>query len=439
MYGLHPPPLPWWTINSLKEHIVKFIDFRPEPKPLLVMENLPLGSLEEQHAESPIAVEEMVVLMSQVLSALAYVHGVNVTHRDLKPGNFLVYSRWPFFVKLCDFGLAQDKSLLQTFCGSAQYLAPEVFDSLSYTNAVDMWSLAVILLEYVYGLPQMEKLPNPNKKKLPNPRRAVQEWGLGWCQRLVTAAEDWDSDPLIDFLTRYMLRLDPHYRLPAGDCLRRASELGLFDGAFSQTGHVTPKLQPVQVDETDQEDQSTVILSHLWEDDSSDVLLQEENVIHLLSTKQAASSTKDEPASIMSSIPQIDGSCKAKLSVGDITVSVRDPHASSPLKYRRTTKEDRIPSLPSLPPNAIDTCSSVDRLLGNYATNQTSPEHTHTRVDSRDGADKSLSSRRHSCREQSRTRVKTTPCSTVTKCECKAKSAVTGKILSCITATKGSD
>ena len=355
------------------------------------MEYLPLGSLEEQHKASPIAVEEIVVLMSQVLSALAYVHGINITHRDLKPANLLVYSRWPFFVKLCDFGLAQDKPMLQTFCGSAQYSAPEFFGNLSYTNAVDVWSLAVILLEYIYGLPKKEKL----KTKM-----AVQEWGLDWCQRLVTAAEDWDSDPLIDFLTRYMLRLDPYYRLPAADCLRRASELGLFDGAFAKAGHATPKLQPARVDETDQEDQSTVILSRPSKDGGSDVLAQGENTFFLLSTNQAASPTKDTPTFIMGSISQIDSSCKAKLFQEDITASVCEAYASSPNKYRRTSRQDRIPSLPSLPPNEIDNFSNVDRFLGSDATKQSSPEYPYTRVDLRDGAGKTLSSRRHSRRDQ---------------------------------------
>ena len=102
------------------------------------MEYMPLGNLEQQNAASPISVEEMMVLMYQGLSALGYIHDIKITHRDLKPANILVHSRSPFSTRLCDFGLAQDRSILQTFCGSAQYLAPEVFDNVSYTNAVDV-------------------------------------------------------------------------------------------------------------------------------------------------------------------------------------------------------------------------------------------------------------------------------------------------------------
>ena len=270
------------------------------------MEYLPLGNLEEQNRESPIAVEEIMVLMYQGLSVLNYVHGHSVTHRDLKPGNFLVYSRSPFRVKLCDFGLAQDRSMLQTFCGSAIYLAPEVFNNSSYQSSVDVWSLAVILFEYVYGLPEKRKLPDPG---------GIQEWGLGWCQRLVAAAEDWDSDHLIDFLTEHMLKLDPRNRLPAGDCLTRASELGLFDVAFSKTGHVTPRLQPVPAaGEFDQEDQSTIMISRLWEDSSGGVLRQEENTAEPLNIFQSASLSKDAPIFDTSYISQIDRSNEGNLS-----------------------------------------------------------------------------------------------------------------------------
>lgn len=252
------------------------------------MEYLPLGNLEEQNAESPIAVEEMMVVMSQSLSALTYLHGNNIVHRDLKPGNLLVHSRLPFSVKLCDFGLAQDKSVLQTFCGSAQYSAPEIFHNSSYTNAVDVWSLAVIMLEYVYGLPRMRKIPESKKQ--------FQAWGLGWCQRVVTVAEDWDSDSLIDFLTGKMLKLDPQDRLPAKDCLRRASEHGLFDGAFSKTGRITPRLEPVlDACEIEQEDQSTMIMSRLWEGDSGGLLRQKDDTTCAQTSRTIPTSKQHEP------------------------------------------------------------------------------------------------------------------------------------------------
>ena len=231
----------------------------------------------------------------------------------------------------------------------------------------------MILLEYIYGLPQ--------KPKVLNLETELKKWGLNWCQHIVNSAEDWDSDSLIDFLTGNMLKLDAHDRLSAGDCLREASALGLFDGVFLKTGHVTPRLQPVPiVDEIDQEDQSTLIRSRVWTDGSGFLLRRDENATEPMNTIPI-SPRKDATTFVMSSIPQINGQYDGELSREDCedrTEYIRGSHK----KYRRTSRHDRIPSLPSLPPNDIDVYDSVDRLtvLGNYATEQNSLEYTNTRV-----------------------------------------------------------
>jgi serine/threonine protein kinase len=64
-----------------------------------------------------------------------------MAHRDLKPKNILVKSRYPLFIKLADFGLANDKRDLKTFCGSQGYAAPEIYFRNrynKYTTAVDL-------------------------------------------------------------------------------------------------------------------------------------------------------------------------------------------------------------------------------------------------------------------------------------------------------------
>ena len=75
-------------------------------------------------------------------------------------------------------------------------------------------------------------------------------------------------------------------------CLSTASQIGLFNESTLQTGNRTPQvepnrgaeLQPARVDETDQEDQSTVILSRPSKDNGSDVLMEGENTLFLLRT-----------------------------------------------------------------------------------------------------------------------------------------------------------
>ena len=97
----------------------------------------------------------------------------------------------------------------KTFCGSDTYLAPEVDSSLrrNYTEAVDIWSLGVVMLRFAYALPR--------------PGRGI---GMRWCKKIVEKAHDKDSDGLIDILQR-MLVIEPRARPSAADCLHEASRL----------------------------------------------------------------------------------------------------------------------------------------------------------------------------------------------------------------------
>ncbi|KAF3768469.1 hypothetical protein M406DRAFT_19852, partial [Cryphonectria parasitica EP155] len=89
---------------------------------------------------------------TELLSGLDYLHSRHVTHRDLKPANILVPRCNPMHIKKTDFGLAVARSQqLETNCGTALYLAPEVSSQAYYTNKVDLWFLGVIALELVLG------------------------------------------------------------------------------------------------------------------------------------------------------------------------------------------------------------------------------------------------------------------------------------------------
>ncbi|KAA6413300.1 MAG: AGC kinase [Lasallia pustulata] len=198
------------------ENIVQVVEFREDPLPFLVMPYLPLGNLENLHSESTITAEETTALFFQALSALRYLHPRGVAHRDLKPENILVESRSPLSIKLADFGLANDRPDLKTVCGTQRYTAPEVYLGNQYTASVDLWSLGVIILQYMYGLPEAPRQRRGQHKDL-----LVQGWGVAWCRRVVDHANDWDPDDLIDLLTTGMLRIIPEERLSASACLTK--------------------------------------------------------------------------------------------------------------------------------------------------------------------------------------------------------------------------
>lgn len=60
------------------------------------------------------------------------------------------------FTKLADFGLAKfmdDKSQAKTFCGTAEYLAPEILDQVGHGYQVDWWGFGILIYEMVCGRP----------------------------------------------------------------------------------------------------------------------------------------------------------------------------------------------------------------------------------------------------------------------------------------------
>lgn len=92
--------------------------------------------------------------IAEIILALECLHSHGIMYRDLKPENVLLDSNG--HIALTDFGLSKENlynATTNTFCGTAEYLAPEILLGQGYGLSVDWWSVGIIFYEMVTGLP----------------------------------------------------------------------------------------------------------------------------------------------------------------------------------------------------------------------------------------------------------------------------------------------
>lgn len=94
--------------------------------------------------------------VGEILIALNYLHSNGIMYRDLKPENILLDEEG--HIRLTDFGLSKsgvnvDRPNANTFCGTPEYLAPEILRCDEYDKAVDYWSLGAVLYYMLSGAP----------------------------------------------------------------------------------------------------------------------------------------------------------------------------------------------------------------------------------------------------------------------------------------------
>lgn len=100
--------------------------------------------------QSKLGQPERTSIFRQVCEAIAYMHNKGIIHRDLKPENILLDANKT--VKVCDFGWsARISNQRQTFCGTYEYMAPEIFAHKRYDEKVDVWGLGILLYEILHG------------------------------------------------------------------------------------------------------------------------------------------------------------------------------------------------------------------------------------------------------------------------------------------------
>ena len=91
---------------------------------------------------------------AQIALGLEYLHSKGIVYRDLKPENILMDEEG--YLKLADFGMAKklkDDEKAMSFCGTPEYLAPEVITMEGHDKNADWWSFGILLFEMLCGLP----------------------------------------------------------------------------------------------------------------------------------------------------------------------------------------------------------------------------------------------------------------------------------------------
>lgn len=145
-------------INVMKkiqhENIISIYDIITDPKHIyIVMEYCDKGDLKQ--LPTPLTENEWRPYFIQIVDGLYYMHKKNIYHRDLKPDNILINSDGN--IKICDFTYTKQfdsgEILNATICGTPYYMAPELFTHGKYDKLSDIWSLGLIMYQYIYGEP----------------------------------------------------------------------------------------------------------------------------------------------------------------------------------------------------------------------------------------------------------------------------------------------
>merc|ERR1712130_30609 len=151
----------------------------------------------------------------EIALAMGHLHSLGVIYRDLKPENILVDNTG--HVVLTDFGLAKDVSpdeKTNTFCGTPEYLAPEIVTGSGHDKAVDWWSLGILLYELTVGIPPFySQNVNEMYKKIQHGILRFPPFLSDSCKKIIVA-----------FLNR-----DPKKRLGSENDLEEIKEQPFFE------------------------------------------------------------------------------------------------------------------------------------------------------------------------------------------------------------------
>lgn len=130
--------------------------FQTKGKLYLILEYLSGGELFMHLEREGIFLEDTACFyVAEITLALEHLHRQGIIYRDLKPENILLDAHG--HVKLTDFGLCKESidetSVTHTFCGTIEYMAPEILTRNGHGKAVDWWSLGALMYDMLTGAP----------------------------------------------------------------------------------------------------------------------------------------------------------------------------------------------------------------------------------------------------------------------------------------------
>lgn len=177
--------------------------FQTETKIFMVLDYVPGGELFTRLREEHRFEEDRARLYAAMLIlGIDYLHSIGVIHRDLKPENILFDADG--YIKLTDFGLVKERmganDSTRTFCGTPEYIAPEMIAGQPYGQGVDWWACGTLIYEMLFGIPPFYDT-NANVMY-----RQIVSSDVEFPERASAAAAD---------LIRGLLRKDPAERLGA--------------------------------------------------------------------------------------------------------------------------------------------------------------------------------------------------------------------------------
>jgi len=153
-------------------------------------------------------------MTKKLASALAYLHGMDIVHRDVKPENLLVEfdsDGRVLHLKLADFGLSQKvNEPMYMICGTHAYVAPEMLTENGYGVKIDVWAAGVILYILLCGFPPFVSENDDQQALLEDILKGTYGFPEPYWDNVSVEAKD---------LVSSMLQSNPSLRFSAEDVL----------------------------------------------------------------------------------------------------------------------------------------------------------------------------------------------------------------------------